>query len=93
MLDVLAAAQAVQGEAMADNLHDFGAGALRQGIGRFAAGQVASVLYGAFDELVSLERLLGLLGYRIGDVGLADVDNGIEMMDQGAELPDLLAIE
>ena len=93
MLDVFATAQAIQCKAVTDDLDNLGAGALSQGIGGLAAGKVAAILYGALDELMSFERLLGLFDYRIGDVGLADVDNGIEMMDQGAELPDLLAIE
>ena len=93
MLDVFATAQAMQCKAVTDDLHNLGAGALSQGIGGLAAGKVAAILYGALDELVSFESLLGLLDECIGNIGFADVDNGVEMMDQCTELPDLLAIE
>ena len=39
VLDVLAAADAVQGKAMTDHLDDFGARALGELVGRLAAGE------------------------------------------------------
>lgn len=78
---------------MPDDLHDFRADTLGELVGCLAAGQEAAVLDGALDELVGLEGLFGLLGDGIGDVGLADVDDGVEMVREGAELADLLAGE
>lgn len=93
MLDVLAAADAVQGKAMTDHLDDFGARALGELVGRLAAGEQAAILDGALDELVRLEGLFGLLGDRVGYVGFTDEDDGVEVMGEGAKLTDLLAGE
>lgn len=93
MVDVFTAALAIDGEAMPDDLHDFRADTLGELVSCLAAGQEAAVLDGALDELVGLEGLFGLLGDGIGDVGLADVDDGVEMVREGAELADLLAGE
>lgn len=91
MLEILARAFAVEREAVSNDLHDLGAGALSELIGRLAAGEVAAILDSALDELVCLERLLGLLDDGIGDIGLADEDDGVEVVRQGAKLTDLLA--
>ena len=91
VLEVLARALAVKSEAMPDDLYDLGTGALGELVGRLAAGKVAAVLDGALNELVRLERLLGLLDDGIGDIGLADEDDGVEVVRQGAKLTDLLA--
>ena len=93
VFDVLAAACAVQGEAVADDLDDLGVRARGELVGGFAGRQVAAVLDGALDELVSLEGLFGLLGDGFGDIGFTDMDDGVEVMRQAAELANLLAIE
>ena len=49
--------------------------------------------HAALDELVGLEGLLGLLGDGVGDIGLADQHDGVEVMREGAELANLLAGE
>lgn len=93
VLDVLTAARTIQGETVADDLDDLGAHKLGELVGRLAAGEQAAILDGALDELVGVERLLGLLGDGVGHVGLADMDDGVEVVREGAELADLLAGE
>ena len=60
VLDVLTAARTIQGETVADNLDDLGAHKLGELVGRLTAGEQAAVLDGALDELVGVERFLGL---------------------------------
>lgn len=76
---------------MPDDLHDFGAHTLGELLGGLAARQQAAVLNPAFDELVGLQGLFGLLGDRVGDVRLSDQDDGVEMVREGAKLTDLFA--
>ena len=93
VLDVLTAARTIQGETVADNLDDLGTHKLGELVGRLTAGEQAAVLDGALDELVGVERFLGLLGDGVGHVGFADMDDGVEVVREGAELADLLAGE
>lgn len=62
---------------MADNLDDLGTHKLGELVGRLTAGEQAAVLDGALDELVGVERFLGLLGDGVGHVGFADMDDGL----------------
>ena len=57
VLDTLLFAAAIQGEPVADHLHDLAAGALGQLLGRLARGEVAAVLHAALDELMGLKYL------------------------------------
>ena len=93
VLDVLTAARTIQGETVADNLDDLGTHKLGELVGRLTAGEPAAVLDGALDELVGVERFLGLLGDGVGHVGFADMDDRVEVVREGAELADLLAGE
>ena len=49
-----------------------------------------AVLDGALDELACLERSLGFFDEGIGDVGLADMDDGVEVVGQATELANVL---
>lgn len=91
VLDVLAAAFAVQRKAVANDLNNLGVRAIGKRVGGFAGRKVAAVLHGAFDELVGIESLVRLFDEGIGDIGFANKDDGVEMMRQGAKLTDLRA--
>lgn len=78
---------------MADDLDDLGGRCLRERFGGLAGGELAAVLHAAFDELVGLECLVGLLGHRLGDVGLSDEHHGVEVVREGAKRADLLTGE
>ena len=89
-LDVVAVRGAVDHEAVADHLHEFGTQTFGQLLAGLLGGQAGAVEHIAFDELALLDRLIGLLDGRIGQVVLADLDDRVEMMGHRLELLDLL---
>lgn len=93
MLDVFAGAATVQGEAVPDDLNDIGRSALGKLVGRFRAGKVAAVLYGALNELMRFEALFGLRDHAVVDVAAADIDGGVKVVGQAAKLANLLAVK
>lgn len=91
LLDVVAGGLAIQREAMADDLHDVGAGALGELLGSLAAGEIGAILDCALDEFVRLEALLRLGDHAVVDVAAADVDDRLEVVGEAAKLTDLFA--
>lgn len=91
LLDVVAGGLAIQREAMADDLHDVGAGALSELLGSLAAGEIGAILDRALDEFVRLEALLRLGDHAVVDVAAADVDDRLEVVGEAAKLTDLFA--
>ena len=71
---------------MANDLDHVGAAALCELVGGFARRKIAAVLDIAFDKLVCFEALFRLRDDAVVDVPAANVDDGIEVMRQGAEL-------
>ena len=78
---------------MADDLDHVGPATLCKLVGGFTRRKVAAVLDIAFDKLVRLEALFRLCDDAVVDVPAADIDDGIEVMRQGAELANLFTGE
>ena len=93
VVDVLARAHAIERKTVADDLNHVGTAALRKLVGGFARRKIAAVLNIAFDKLVRLEAFLRLCDDAVVDVPATDVDNGVEVMRQGAELANLFTGE
>lgn len=91
MLHVVAGAATVKGELAADDLDHVGVQTVGELVGGLAGGVVAHLLHGALDKLARLEKLGGLAYHGVGDVVLADADDGLQVVRHAAELSDLLA--
>lgn len=93
VVDVLARAHAIERKTVADDLDHVCAAALCELVGGFARRKIAAVLDIAFDKLVCFEALFRLRDDAVVDVPAANVDDGIEVMRQGAELANLFTGE
>lgn len=82
LLDIVAVRGAVQHEPVADHLHKLGTQTLGQLLAGLLGSQTGAVQHIALDELALLDRLVGLLDGRIGQIVLADLDDRIEMVGQ-----------
>lgn len=89
MLDIVALAQAIQGELAADDLDNLGMAALGELFGCFADIEGGGIEQGALDELMGFERAVRLLDHAIVHIGFADDDRGLQVMCEAAKVADV----
>lgn len=93
LFDIVARGFTVDRKLAADYLHNLGVATFGELVGCFAHVKARGVENRALNELVCFERGVSLLDRAVVDIGFANDDDGIEVMGQAAELPDVFTGE